>query len=389
MAYNGLGGIGGILSRHANHIFGAMPPPLREAAQELLLGLLDGDGAPLLCREAELGPDLVPARRQAALDALLRGHLISLREGADGPQIELTHEALAREWPAIKRWRHERAVARPVRSRPSAGESSSVRPLPMRRPLMLWLVPLLLSLSVALVGGFYGIYRYLAAREARQVSSIYATKAARELEEGLQKAARLEELQLLSLRAIGQQRSDEAAQLWASAHAAATEAERAMSRASHAYESALQIDPEHGPLREALADVLYERAVVAERDRQDRLLEELLHRLRLYDPRGERMRRFSQPGRLVLRSVPPGAHVTAFRYTLEDARRPGVQAAAPMMAEQRLLGATPLVGVELPAGAYLLSVVTAGRPPQQQPALVAHDRDLVVNVDFAQPERGL
>ncbi|MFO0576931.1 MAG: protein kinase [Polyangia bacterium] len=391
VAYNGLGGIGGILSRHANHVFGAMPPPLREAAQELLLGLLDGDGAPLLCREAELCPDLIPARRQAALDALVRGHLIILREGADGPQIELTHEALAREWPAIKRWRLLRAVARPARSRPSAGESSSVKPLPLplRRPLMVWLVPLLLSLAVALVGGFYGIYRYLAAREARQVSSIYATKAGRELEEGLQKAARLEELQLLSLRAIGQQRSDEAAQLWASAHAAATEAERAMSRASHAYESALQIDPDHGPLREALADVLYERAVVAERDRQDRLLEELLHRLRLYDPRGERMRRFSQPGRLVLRSVPPGAHVTAFRYTLEDARRPGVQAAAPMMAEQRLLGATPLVGVELPAGAYLLSVVTAGRPPQQQPALVAHDRELVVNVDFAQPERGL
>jgi serine/threonine protein kinase len=391
VAFNGLGGLGGILSRHANHVFGAMPPPLREAAQELLLGLLDGEGEPVPRREAELCPDLVAARRQPALEALVRGHLILLREGADGAQIELTHEALAREWPAIKRWRLERAVARPTRSRPSLGESSSVKALPLRasRPLMAWLVPLLLSLAVALVGGFYGIYRYLAAREARQVSSIYATKAAREIEEGLQKAARQEELQLLSLRAIGQQRPDEAAQLWASAHAAATEAERAMSRASHAYESALQIDPEHGPLREALADVLYERAVVAERDRQDRLLEELVHRLRLYDPRGERMRRFSQPGRLVLRSVPPGAHVTAFRYTLEDARRPGVQAAAPVMAEQRLLGATPLVGVELPAGAYLLSVVTAGRAPQLHPALVGHDRDLVVNVDFAQPERGL
>jgi formylglycine-generating enzyme required for sulfatase activity len=151
----------------------------------------------------------------------------------------------------------------------------------------------------------------------------------------------------------------EAEASWARARSQGTEAERGLVDAARLYEVALAQDPSRDDVRNRLGEVLYERALLAERDGRQAQRDELLQRLRLYDPQGTWMGLWGQPMRLGLVTRPPGAHVRVARY--ED--RDGLRVAG----EPRAIGATPLRGFELAPGSYLLTIEADGRYPVRYP----------------------
>ena len=124
------------------------------------------------------------------------------------------------------------------------------------------------------------------------------------------------------------------------------DAERAYSRAGQTFEAALTADSTNIPARELLADVLYERALIAERDRRPQQLDDLLQRMALYDLSGARassrgMRR--RRSRSAKPRFSPGFH-RSLRTRSQRSAHPD---------HLRDLGAATTISTTMPPGSYL------------------------------------
>ena len=121
-------------------------------------------------------------------------------------------------------------------------------------------------------------------------------------------------------------------------------------------EKALVLDPSQEAVRGAFADVLSERAGLAERTWRPGERDELLQRLRLYDTTGERLARFEAPLRVNVRTRPAGATVSLARYEpASDGRR--------VLTAARHAGSTPLEGLSLERGTWVLELSAPGHAP--------------------------
>ncbi len=115
--YAAVGGVRGAVARLSDAAFSALPTARRrETARRLLLRLTGpGEGESVVRRRVALAefrglPDRdVPA----VLDALAARRLLTLGE----EYVELTHEAVLREWPRLKRWLEEDRQGRAVHRR--------------------------------------------------------------------------------------------------------------------------------------------------------------------------------------------------------------------------------------------------------------------------------
>jgi DNA-binding SARP family transcriptional activator/WD40 repeat protein len=105
------GGIGGALAARSDETLDGLSPDERVVARQIFLRLVhvDPDGttfrrrAPMHEMEA-IDPDL------DAIDAFLRARLLTLDRAKDGERtIEIAHEAILREWPALRHWVDEAA----------------------------------------------------------------------------------------------------------------------------------------------------------------------------------------------------------------------------------------------------------------------------------------
>ena len=217
-------------------------------------------------------------------------------------------------------------------------------------------------LTVALIYGGVEIQnraavaRRVAARsaEARQVLD-----AARQ-KEGVATAAREQAFALYREVETNPDRMGEAESTWSRALQADGEAEAGLIEASRLYEVALAQDPSRDDVRTRLGEVLYERALLAQRDARFAQQDELLQRLRLYDPDGTWQRAWATPMRLDLVSRPP-AKVQIARYD----EKQGVR----VLGAARVLGTTPIQGVEIEAASYVLTLSAPGRTPVTYPVL--------------------
>src|SRR5207237_5819808 len=59
------------------------------------------------------------AAAKATLDALVRGRLLVAHDANDGAAVDIAHEALIRDWPALRRWLDDTVDQRAVRDRVS------------------------------------------------------------------------------------------------------------------------------------------------------------------------------------------------------------------------------------------------------------------------------
>src|SRR5690606_26876780 len=118
-------------------------------------------------------------------------------------------------------------------------------------------------------------------------------------------------------------------------------------------------DPARAVARRRYGELLFERAVVAERERQRDTVAELLARMALYDDDGALARRWRGPATVTLESDPPGARVTAVRYVARGEH---------LVTEPLDPGAaTPIVGLEVPAGSLRFTVAAPGRATVELP----------------------
>jgi formylglycine-generating enzyme required for sulfatase activity len=163
--------------------------------------------------------------------------------------------------------------------------------------------------------------------------------------------------------------------MWAQAHRMEAAAERSWLLASQALEAAAVLDQSRTDVRALFADVLYERALLAERNHQSQLRDELVQRLALYDDGGERQRRWSAPALLTVASNPPGASVVLHRFTEDSEKKLRLH-------RLRDLGQTPIAAVETARGSYLLTFELAGRFPVRYPVLLGRGERFRVEVDL-------
>lgn len=394
-ALDRIGGVSGALARHADGVILGMTAVQRSAVRRILFMLVSQQGTPVRRREAEI---LIrdPAAR-AALNGLVNGRLLVVRDGDPGPTYELAHEALIRGWDTLRRWLDEQADSRAVRTRLSAaamewerlgrarealwsarqlGELGVVEPddlLPReiafvaasrgavsraknRRRVLAALVPL----TVCLV---FFAFRENARRDLDRRVALLIDESERILE-----TARTEADASLALRRSAFAHFDaferaEGEADWDRARAGAARADQAFGRASQSLETTLMVDPESAAVRGMLGDVLYARALLADREHHAEQRDELLDRLALYDPDGTRRQRWTAPAELFITTRPPGARVSVGRYAVEDhhARR---------LASMGDLAPTPASGVVLAPGSYLFTFELPGYAAARYPILI-------------------
>jgi formylglycine-generating enzyme required for sulfatase activity len=142
--------------------------------------------------------------------------------------------------------------------------------------------------------------------------------------------------------------------------------------ATEAAERALLLDGSRSDARGAYAEILFERAVLAEREGLREQQMDLVSRLRLYDPDGVLQGRLEAPARLDVVSDPPGATVTLRRYEPRNERL--------VLGEPTTLGTTPLRGLAIPPGSVMLELRAEGRPPVLAPVWLRRGDDVALDV---------
>lgn len=99
--YEAAGGIGGAIAQSAEELYQRLGEHDRELCRALMLRLVENaeDGIPIRRRVA-LEPLLDDPQRRAVVDALVASRLVV----ADGPALQIAHEAVATAWPRLGEW---------------------------------------------------------------------------------------------------------------------------------------------------------------------------------------------------------------------------------------------------------------------------------------------
>ena len=108
--YRAAGGVRGAIARLAEQVYGQLPESARGVARTLLLRLTVGEGSAVVRRRVPLGElDLERDEElRSVLAALTEGRLLTVSGGV----VEVSHEALLREWPRFRDWLEEDSEGR-------------------------------------------------------------------------------------------------------------------------------------------------------------------------------------------------------------------------------------------------------------------------------------
>ena len=383
-----IGGVAGALARHADTVVAQLPVQSREQVRQIMSRLVTPEGTRERRRADELRAD-EPATA-AALEALVAGRILVARGGDGGVEYELAHEALVTGWSTLRDWLDADAGARQVLRRLESAAAEwervgrakealwSERRLKETESLDLPSLPALEStfLRLSLRAASTARLRKWATVVAALLLPLllyagYRWKAAHDL--GLGVEAKLE----LTTRLLGSAteaesamdaKRDSALRLfrtapsmkdgeapWASALAAAKQADSKMLEAAQQLTAAMLLDPSRADLRDQMGDVIVRRIQLAQKLHQAEKSEELLRSLSGYDTQGRRLQRLTAPAMATITTTPSGATLTLHRY--EEGRA----------AAGRNLGRTPLrTPIDTP-GSYLLEANVPGRPPLRLP----------------------
>lgn len=108
-------GVAGALSRHADRVIDTLLPAQRHAARRLLIKLVSSAGLRVRRSAAELLT--ADAEEGIALEALIAGRLLVVRETDGKPVYEIAHEALTSGWSRLREWLSTDAGQRAVHER--------------------------------------------------------------------------------------------------------------------------------------------------------------------------------------------------------------------------------------------------------------------------------
>ncbi|HYH96843.1 serine/threonine-protein kinase, partial [Hyalangium sp.] len=391
-ALDGLGGVAGALARHADAAVDRLLPDQRVAARGVLLRLITADGTRARKTDRELvGTD---PRYRAALEALVRARLLVAREAEDGTSYEVAHEALVTGWKTLARWLAEAAERREVQARLETAAAHWER-LGHTRDV-LW-GPRQLSETAVLDPGELTrreqefldesrrtVVRTRMARRALAagflvlLGFVYSSGLLRErmqLEQQLQQLvgeatvalnkAQLEREALATERAeafnlYGAGLKADGDRAWTEAADKSAQVHQHFNAVAYGLERALVLAPDRSNVWDALADYLYERALLAEQEGELATLHGLLQRLRLYDVGEHRWKRWTAPSLLTVESAAPGTQLElkplAHDAELDEEKPPPL-----------LLTSGPWKEVQVRPGLYQLTASAPGHEPASMP----------------------
>ncbi|MFO0655910.1 MAG: SUMF1/EgtB/PvdO family nonheme iron enzyme [Polyangia bacterium] len=407
-ALDNIGGVTGALSRHADHVIGTLPPAQRQSARRVLMSLVTLEGTRARRTEEELINSDSNAR--SALEALVRGRLLVARDTADGTAYEVAHEALIKVGlrsvagskslpkavrsnsdskplrqsgaachaiPPMRcgpppsslslRWSN-RQTSQPKKPSFVAASWRNVRKRTLLRNLLIGSLPLLAVLS-------YSAFEYTAHRNLSIRIDGYLRDGKSDLDAARRRNREVDELRRAAFSAFDSMQTNDGEEMWNRALALSLDAERAYSRAGQTFEAALTADSTNIPARELLADVLYERALIAERDRRPQQLDDLLQRMALYDLSGARKLKWNAPSTISIRKSPDSAQVSIARYERDPKGRR-------ILTTPRDLGAAPTISTTMPPGSYLLTLSAPGFADVRYPVFLTRSETVELSIDL-------
>ena len=406
-ALEALGGVTGALSLHADEVLGGLRAGRQEAARCIFLRLISADGTRATRTHEEL--ESSHPESTAALDALVKGRLVVARDAPEGAVYEIAHEALVHGWKTLAGWLASDADARIVRERLEAasvewerlgrprealwgakqvaevsgleGEGQELAPAERefvqqsrrvirRKRVVVWGLAVMIPVAIALIWGGIRLKTVMEVRgkvlERTSESRGLLTKAG-ELKQ------RMETIETAAFSLFDKGELEKAESEWKKARQAEAMLLETLGLAGREVELALMLDPGHGEARSLLADVLFQRALLAEKRRDAAAVDELLLRLEIYDEGGGRMEKWDEPGRLTVRIEPGADAVVLERYVIaEDGRlKPEV--------EKNNLKAL-IENMILAPGSYRLTLSAAGRAQIQYPFTMGRGESLDIEV---------
>jgi formylglycine-generating enzyme required for sulfatase activity len=418
-----MGGVEGGLARHADTVLASLSWEQRVEARRILLRLVTAEGTRAQRTARELGAEAGPARE--ALDALVDGRLLVVRDSETGAACELAHEALVDGWGTLSDWLAGAAEDRRIRERLEAAAAEwqrlgnsrdalwhggrlheasrlateqlgqrEVAFLAASRRAVLWarvgrvallaLGPLLflLALGVSQIRGRHQVTARVdehlragtAALEKARLAHSQATEHARiafALYDGT--AGKPPG----SPPSPADVKWEEAESEWAKARARQSEADLGYVRATRLFESGLLLDGRRGDVRNLRDKAIYERLTLSESRHRGDLASELGEQLLASDPERLWEKILHNPGRLNLSVDPPTAEVTFERYVNRDGRFVAMPADPP-----HSNGGTH----DLPPGSYRLTLRAPGRVPVRYPFVLERAATVTATIRLPLPE---
>lgn len=407
MALADIGGVTGALARHADSVLLSLLEDQRLAARRILMQLVTAEGTRARRRETEL---LKEPGAGPALNALLQGRLLVVRDIDVGTVYEVAHEALIKGWGTLRHWLDEQAESRQIKQSlertvanwqrlgraPEAlwGQRQLSEASLLSRDLLtpneleflaaskaqikssrLWTLSLIGLVPFALL-----ILYVVGQIKVRYDLNERVTQLASQGRAFLQQARRANSGAILARQRAfwnfdrGHQEQGE--EDWTQVHLMEADANQHYNSASQMLEAAFTFDTGRTELRDLLGEVLYERTLLAGRNRTVGSGDDLVQRLTLYDTGGNLLELLDAPGRLHVRSNPVGASITIAQY-LDSAGQKQLTSEHPA-------GVTPLEDLRLGQGSYLLTFRAPGRAAVRYPVLVERDEEL--NIDVTLPK---
>ncbi|MFH0900499.1 MAG: SUMF1/EgtB/PvdO family nonheme iron enzyme, partial [Pseudomonadota bacterium] len=395
-----LGGVGGMLARHADRVLAVLASDEQKEARRLLLALVTTEGTRARRSRAELvfeeGSPADRRRAERVLEALIEGRLV-----VAGESLEIAHEALVREWPRLQRWLQDASEGRQLAARVEAAakkwghlgrgadglfgdrrleevagqgekigelsalareflaKSREVAKLARRRRWQLGLgAPLLVVAGLLLAQGAVRLVEwqqrraYVAARLAEVGPFLAAARALEEQAQARRAAA---------FRCYGQNDFSGGEAEWGAAVVASEEARLKYAEANAAVDRALAADEHRVESRQLGAQLVYEWLLASERGNDREVAEGLAQRLATLDDRGELLARINAPARLVLEVTPAEATVVLHRVVVGP--RSALEVGQPLARDRESSAFT----ATLAPGSYLLVLTAAGRKTVRYP----------------------
>ena len=100
-AYRAMGGVGGAFARHADRVLASIPAESRSLFHAIMSRLVTTEGTRAIVDHREL-LSLAPDGVERIVDQLVRARLVQLNRDEDEVTVELVHEMLITEWPALQ-----------------------------------------------------------------------------------------------------------------------------------------------------------------------------------------------------------------------------------------------------------------------------------------------
>jgi formylglycine-generating enzyme required for sulfatase activity len=214
---------------------------------------------------------------------------------------------------------------------------------------------------LALVGTYFGM-QYKARRDLTAQVQVLVNEASSFLAQARTGNQQVEQLRREAFWFFDNKQVDKGEGVWEKALHGARETGTLYEKAGQSLEAAVALGKGSATAKILLADVLYERALLAERDGKNETRDELLARLRLYDD-GSRRDRWTAPGRVDIEVEPPGAQVSVQLYRERESQNP-------LLESLNLRLTTPVHDQELPQGSYLFVLTAPARARVNLPILV-------------------